>query len=139
MIKVTPKSGSIGIIKAPHAAKTTGVTLFSPDFAQPYHQLHESDRIVGAMTGKFDYRWEYIKEEESYLLVVNFYQGKVEFAVQFPKDAAGQILQALVEGGTRVFTLVLKHKEESSKLFDDAVVLMGIELDILPEAGWPVV
>lgn len=34
---------------------------------------------------------------------------------------------------------MLKFNEESRMIFDDAVVLLGIEFDIEKEAGWPVV
>ncbi len=137
MIRITPKSGSIGIIKAPHAAKATGITLFNPDFKKPYHDLDKASRIAAAYTGKFDYRWEYAADNDAYLLIVDFFNGKTTFAVEFAKDKAGQILQSLTDQNQRVFTLVLKYKEDSNNLFDDAVVLMGIELDIIPEAGWP--
>ncbi len=138
MIKITPKSGSIGIIEAPHAVNTTGVTLFSPEFEKPYNELDKASRVAGAYTGKFDYRWQYSAEDDAYLLVVDYYKGKTVFAVQFPRATAGQVLQALTDQGQRIFTLVLKFKEGSKNLFEDAIVLMGLELDIIPEAGWPV-
>ncbi|WP_031513875.1 hypothetical protein [Desulfofalx alkaliphila] len=137
MYTITPQSGNIGIIKAPHAVKTTGVTLVSPDFEKPYKALDKHHLISAAMTGKFDYRWEYSKEDEAYLLKVNYFQGKLEFTVRFPKKGAGEILQALISKNQRVVTMVLKYKEGARLLFDDAVVLMGIELEVLPEAGWP--
>ncbi|MEG6615531.1 hypothetical protein V6C27_03705 [Peptococcaceae bacterium 1198_IL3148] len=140
MITVEPKSGNIGLIKAPHAAKATGITLYSPDFEPIYNELKKLDVLIGgSMTGKFDDHWEYSPEEDAYLLILNYFQGKAEFAIKFPKARSGQILQAVVEQGQRVVTMVLKYKQDSHKLFDDAVVLMGIELEILPEAGWPVI
>ena len=138
MIKITPQSGSIGSIKAPTAITTTGIKLVHPDFKIPYDRLDKDDRIRAALTGFFDYKWEYISEEEAYLLTIEYYQGQVQFAVQFPKNSAGQILQSFVEGDQRVFALILKHKEDSKMLFDDAVVLMGMELDLDPKAGWPI-
>lgn len=138
MIIVEPKSGNVGIIKAPHAAKVTGVTLYSPEFEQIYNQVKEINCLVSAgMTGKFDYRWEYDQQADAYLLVVNYYQGQVEFAVKFAKEKAGQILQSLVEKEQHVVTMVLKYREGSRSYFDDGVVLMGIELEILPQADWP--
>ncbi|MTI81126.1 MAG: hypothetical protein FH758_09595 [Firmicutes bacterium] len=136
---IEPQSGSIGLIKAPHAAKATGVTLFHPDFEQVYNKLDNAHQISAAMTGKFDYHWEYIQEEDAYLLEVNYFKGDVNVGVKFAKERAGQILQNLLEKEQRVVTIILKFKEESNKLFEDAVVLMGMEIEILPEAGWPTV
>ncbi|MBO8137879.1 MAG: hypothetical protein H0Z40_07065 [Desulfotomaculum sp.] len=132
-----PKYGSIGVIKAPHAVKTTGVTLYHPDFEEIYNSLDKNHRISAAFTAKFDYRWEYIKEEDSYLLHVKYYYNNLEFGVKFPRNKAGQILQKLVQDDQMVVTYVLKFKEGSKKLFDDAVVLMGVELEILPGSDWP--
>lgn len=138
MITITPQSGSIGILKAPHAVKTTGITLVSSDFEIPYNSLDKLQRVSAAYTGKFDYHWEYIKEEDAYLLVVNYFQGKLKFAVKFPRTGAGQILQSLVDKEQNVATMVLKYREGSRMLFDDAVVMMGVEIEKLPEADWPV-
>lgn len=139
MITVEPKSGNIGLIKAPHAAKATGITLYSPEFEKFFQQLKPLEALIsGAMTGKFDDHWEYIPEEDAYLLVLNYFQGQVEFAIKFPKERSGQILQAIAETGQRVVTFVLKYNDDSRMLFDNAVVLMGIELVALPEAGWPI-
>ena len=139
MIIITPLAGSIGEIKAPAAIPTVGIKLIHPDFKLIYEKLDKNDRIRGAMTGIFDYNWEYIPDEQAYLLKVDYYRGHVQFGVKFPKNTAGQILQALVDSGKRVFGLVLKFNEESRMIFDDAVVLLGIEFDIEKEAGWPVV
>ncbi|MCL0081412.1 hypothetical protein M1N64_04210 [Peptococcaceae bacterium] len=138
MLRVIPKSGTMGEIKAPTAITTTGIKLFHPDFKIAYDCLDKDDRVRAALTGYFDYQWEYLVEEEAYLLTVDYYQGKIKFAVQFPKNTAGQILQSFAASDQRVFALILKHQENSRMLFDDAVVLMGMELDISPEAGWPV-
>lgn len=140
MIILEPKSGNIGTIKAPHAAKATGVTLLVPEIEPIFHRLKELESLVCAgMTGKFDYKWEYDQQDESYRLLVNYYQGMVEYAIKFPKEKSGQILQKLVEQEQYVVTMVLKYQEGAQGYFDDAVVLMGMELEILPEAGWPVV
>lgn len=139
MITIEPKSGNIGIIKAPHAVQTTGVTLFVPEIEPVYNTLKKMDTLISAaLTGKFDYKWVYDQQAQAYLLMLNYYQGKVEFTIKFPRERAGQILQALIDQEQHVVTIVLKYKEGSNKLFDDAVVLMGIELDMLPEAGWPI-
>lgn len=138
MITVEPKSGNIGLIKAPHSAKATGVTLYSTEFEVVFNEVKELNSLISAaMTGKFDYKWEYDQQDEAYQLVIDYYQGKYQFAVKFPKGRAGQILQSLVEKEQYVFTLVLKYSEGSHGYFDDAIVLMGMELEILPEAGWP--
>jgi hypothetical protein len=138
MITVEPKSGNIGLIKAPHSAKATGVTLYSSEFEPVYNNIKEINSLVSAaMTGKFDYQWEYDQQAEAYCLVISYYQGKYEFAVKFAKERAGQILQNLVEKEQHVMTLVLKYKEGAHGYFEDSVVLMGIELEILPEADWP--
>lgn len=138
MITVEPKSGNIGLIKAPHSAKATGVTLYSPEFEQVFNQVKELNSLISAaLTGKFDYKWEYDQQDESYKLVLDYYQGQYQFAVKFAKERAGQILQSLVDKEQHVATLVLKYKEGAHGYFEDAVVLMGIELEILPEANWP--
>jgi len=138
MIIVEPKSGNIGLIKAPHSAKATGVTLYSPEFELVYNNLKELNSLISAaMTGKFDYKWEYDQQDDAYKLILDYYQGQYQFAVKFARERAGQILQNLVEKEQYVATLVLKYKEGAHGYFEDAVVLMGIELEMLPGADWP--
>lgn len=138
MTVVIPKAGSIGVIKAPTAIPTVGIKLTHPDFKIIYDQLDKTDRIRAAMTGRFEYKWEYLYDEQSYLLTVDYYNGQTQFGVKFPKNAAGQILQAFADTGKKVFALVLKFNPNTRMLFDDAVVLLGMEFDADPGAGWPV-
>ncbi|AEF94813.1 hypothetical protein Desca_1972 [Desulfotomaculum nigrificans CO-1-SRB] len=136
---ILPAKGSIGTIKPRKAKETIGIILEHPDFEVPYKVIHPNNRISAAHTGKFDYRWDYDKEEDAYLLYLTFSDG-IGFAIKFLRDKAGQILIALNELNTQspMFGMILRFKpHRSPDLFDDSITLIGLEFDKSPEANWP--
>ncbi|MEW6064289.1 hypothetical protein P378_02395 [Desulforamulus profundi] len=136
---IEPLGGSIGTIKPRKAKETIGIILEHPDFEVPYQAIHPNNRIAAAHTGKFEYRWEYNKEEDAYLLYLAFTDG-VGFVIKFASNKAGQILQKLQELNTKspMFGMILRFKEHHSPdIFDDSITMIGLEFDKDPAAGWP--
>jgi len=136
---IIPAGGSIGTIKPRKAKETVGIILEHPDFEVPYKAIHPNNRIAAAHTGKFEYRWEYRKEEDAYFLYLVFAEG-VGFAIRFDRNKAGQILQSLVELNTKspMFGLILRFKEHHSPdIYDNSISLIGLEFDKDPAADWP--
>lgn len=133
---ISPLSGSIGTIKYIRMASTPAVVLFHPDFYQAYRQLPADDRLAADLSGKFEYEWQYDQSSSSYVINVAYKNG-VNLAVQFPQGKAGQVLEGLANSDYPVFALVLKYKEGAKMIFDDAVVLMGMEFKPLPGIDWP--
>lgn len=136
---ILPVGGSIGKIKPRKSKETVGIILEHPDFAVPYQKIHPNNRIAPAHTGKFEYRWEYQSQDDAYLLYLTFTDG-VGFAIKFIHNQAGQILEKLLEINKKspMFGIILRFKEHSSpEIFDDSIVLIGLEFDKDPAADWP--
>ncbi|ABO49771.1 hypothetical protein Dred_1237 [Desulforamulus reducens MI-1] len=136
---IEPIGGSIGTIRPRKAKTTIGIILENPEFEIPYKNVLPNNRIAGAHTGKFEYRWQYAKEDDAYLLYVAYTEG-VGFAIKFQRNKAGQILEKLQELNTKspMFGIILRFKEHHSPdLYDDSLTLVGLEFDKDPEAGWP--
>jgi hypothetical protein len=136
---IEPVSGSIGTIKPRKAKETVGIILEHPDFEVPYKAINPNNRIAAAHTGKFEYRWQYQKEEDANLLYLSFTDG-VGFAIKFARSRAGQILDSLQQLNQKspMFGVILRFKEHHSpELFDDSITMIGLEFDKDPAAGWP--
>ncbi|AQS58646.1 hypothetical protein [Desulforamulus ferrireducens] len=136
---IEPLGGSIGTIKPRKSKESIGIILEHPDFAIPYHAINPNHRIAPAHTGRFEYRWEYDRAEDAYLLYIA-YPNAVGFAIKFQRNRAGQILEKLQEMNTKspMFGLILRHKEHHSpEIFDNSLTLIGLEFDKDPSSDWP--
>lgn len=136
---ILPMGGSIGTIKPRKAKETISIILEHPDFEVPYKCINPNNRIAPAHTGKFDYRWEFNKDEDAYLLHLSFSEG-INFAIKFIRNKAGQILEKLQELNTKspMFGVILRYKEHCSpEVYDDSIALIGLEFDKDPAADWP--
>lgn len=136
---IEPTGGSIGTIKPRKAKPTIGIILENPEFEIVYNTINPNNRIAPAQTGKFEYRWQYNKEEDAYLLYVAYTADAIGFAIKFQRDKAGQILQKLQELNTKspMFGIILRFKEHHSPdIFDESITLIGLEFDKDPAAAW---
>lgn len=136
---IEPMGGNIGTIKPRKAKETIGIILEHPDFGVIYNSINPNNRIAPAHTGKFEYRWEYDKTEDAYMLYIAYTDG-IGFSIKFQRNKAGQILEKLQEINTKtpMFGIILRFKEHHSPdLFDDSIVMIGLEFDKDSTAGWP--